>query len=166
MNGKAAKLRTQAGLSHLSFDEQCRNCEKVTIANSTHLLYDLQVSCSWIWFECVCFFLGVFGQESIKDSVMNLTSYSWIRDRVRRGEVKIHGCYYNLSDCSLEKWKLSSDKNNKGFYVSDREIWSWVNVEHSPVIIFRCISLYIWNVVLHKWRKKFLLLYLVNKPDN
>lgn len=36
MNGKAAKLRTQAASSHLSFDEQCRKCEKVT--NSKHLL--------------------------------------------------------------------------------------------------------------------------------
>uniref|UniRef100_A0A1J3I2C3 Carbonic anhydrase n=1 Tax=Noccaea caerulescens TaxID=107243 RepID=A0A1J3I2C3_NOCCA len=90
MNGKAAKLRTQADLSHLSFDEQCKNCEK----------------------------------ESIKDSVMNLITYPWIRDRVKRGEVKIHGCYYNLSDCSLEKWRLSSDKNNSGFFLSDREIWS------------------------------------------
>ncbi|KAG7588357.1 Carbonic anhydrase [Arabidopsis suecica] len=90
MNGKAAKLRTQLASSHLSFDEQCRNCEK----------------------------------ESIKDSVMNLITYSWIRDRLKTGEVKIHGCYYNLSDCSLEKWRLSSDKNNNGFHISDREIWS------------------------------------------
>ncbi|KAG2247346.1 hypothetical protein Bca4012_089513 [Brassica carinata] len=90
MNGKAAKLRTQEASSHLSFDEQCRNCEK----------------------------------ESIKDSVMNLITYPWIRDRVKSGEVKIHGCYYNLSDCSLEKWKLSSDKNSNEFYVSDKEIWN------------------------------------------
>lgn len=55
---------------------------------------------------------------------MNLITYPWIRDRVKRGEVKIHGCYYNLSDCSLEKWRLSSDKNNNGFVLSDREIWS------------------------------------------
>ncbi|KAG2317065.1 hypothetical protein Bca4012_067960 [Brassica carinata] len=90
MNGKAAKLRTQEASSHLSFDEQCRNCEK----------------------------------ESIKDSVMNLITYPWIRERVKSGEVKIHGCYYNLSDCSLEKWRLSSDKNSNEFYVSDRQIWS------------------------------------------
>ncbi|CAH8381699.1 unnamed protein product [Eruca vesicaria subsp. sativa] len=90
MNGKAAKLRTQEVSSHLSFAEQCRNCEK----------------------------------ESIKDSVMNLITYPWKRDRVKRDEVKIHGCYYNLSDCSLEKWRLSSDKNSNEFYVSDREIWS------------------------------------------
>ncbi|CAN8253871.1 unnamed protein product, partial [Cochlearia groenlandica] len=89
MNGKAAKLRTQQASSHLSFDEQCRNCEK----------------------------------ESIKDSVMNLVTYPWIRDKVKRGEVKIHGCYYNLSDCSLEKWRLNSDNNNNGFYISDRELW-------------------------------------------
>ncbi|KFK40907.1 hypothetical protein AALP_AA2G058800 [Arabis alpina] len=90
MNGKAAKLRTQAASSHLSFDEQCRRCEK----------------------------------ESIKDSVMNLITYPWVRDRVKRGELKIHGCYYNLSDCSLEKWRLSSDTINNGFCVSDREIWA------------------------------------------
>ncbi|KAJ4887475.1 Beta carbonic anhydrase 6 [Raphanus sativus] len=90
LNGKAAKLRTQEASSHLSFDEQCRNCEK----------------------------------ESIKDSVMNLITYPWIRERVKTGEVKIHGCYYNLSDCSLEKWRLSSDKNSNEFYVSDKEIWN------------------------------------------
>jgi uncharacterized protein YraI len=33
---------------------------------------------------------------------MNLITYSLIRDIVKRVEVKIHGCYYNLSDCSLE----------------------------------------------------------------
>lgn len=90
LNGKAAKLRTQEASSHLSFDEQCRNCEK----------------------------------ESIKDSVMNLITYPWIRERVKTGEVKIHGCYYNLSDCSLEKWRLSSDKNSNELYVSDKEIWN------------------------------------------
>lgn len=90
LNGKAAKLRTQEASSHLSFDEQCRNCEK----------------------------------ESIKDSVLNLITYPWIRDKVKTGEVKIHGCYYNLSDCSLEKWRLNSDKNSNEFYVSDKEIWN------------------------------------------
>ncbi|KAF8100521.1 hypothetical protein N665_0222s0020 [Sinapis alba] len=90
MNGKAAKLRTQEASSHLSFDEQCRNCEK----------------------------------ESIKDSMMNLITYPWIRDRVKSGEVKIHGCYYNLSECSLENWRLGSDKNRNEFFVSDKEIWN------------------------------------------
>ncbi|KAF8087598.1 hypothetical protein N665_0576s0006 [Sinapis alba] len=90
MNGKAAKLRTQEASSHLSFDEQCRNCEK----------------------------------ESIKDSMVNLITYPWIRDRVKSGEVKIHGCYYNLSECSLENWRLSSDNNRNEFFVSDKEIWN------------------------------------------
>lgn len=71
---------------------------------------------------CVC--MLCLEQESIKDSVMNLITYPWIRDRVKSGEVKIHGCYYNLSDCSLEKWRLSSDKNSNEFYVSDKEIWN------------------------------------------
>ena len=90
---------------------------------------------------CVC--MLCLEQESIKDSVMNLITYPWIRDRVKSGEVKIHGCYYNLSDCSLEKWKLSSDKNSNEFYVSDKEIWNWENVQQLSVLTSKCAFVYV-----------------------
>lgn len=89
---------------------------------------------------CVCMLF--LEQESIKDSVLNLITYPWIRDKVKTGEVKIHGCYYNLSDCSLEKWRLNSDKNSNEFYVSDKEIWNWEKCKttiSSNIQMFLCI---------------------------
>ncbi|XP_010544072.1 PREDICTED: beta carbonic anhydrase 6, mitochondrial [Tarenaya hassleriana] len=90
MNAEAVKLRTRANAWGLSFEQQCRYCEK----------------------------------ESIRESVMNLLTYPWIRERVKRRVLGIYGCYYDLSDCSIEKWRLCSDNNTDTFSISDTEFWS------------------------------------------
>lgn len=93
-NGKLAKLRTKAATAHLSFDQQCRFCEK----------------------------------ESINQSLLNLLSYPWIEDRVRRELLSLHGGYYNFSNCSFEKWTLDFKQCNvkeegSNYVVKEQEFW-------------------------------------------
>ncbi|RDX93956.1 Beta carbonic anhydrase 5, chloroplastic, partial [Mucuna pruriens] len=93
-NGKLAKLRTKAATAHLSFDQQCRFCEK----------------------------------ESINQSLLNLLSYPWIEDRVRRELLSLHGGYYNFSNCSFEKWTLDFKQCNvkeegNSYVVKEQEFW-------------------------------------------
>ncbi|XP_034682220.1 beta carbonic anhydrase 5, chloroplastic-like isoform X2 [Vitis riparia] len=93
--GKNAKLRTKATASKLSFDQQCRNCEK----------------------------------ESINCSLLNLLTYPWIKERVERGMLSIHGGYYDFVNCTFEKWTLdykgSSTNEESGRYlVKDRVFWA------------------------------------------
>ncbi|WCJ24731.1 Carbonic anhydrase [Euphorbia peplus] len=75
--GKAevARLRTEAEASHLSFDQQCKHCEKVSIKHSLH----------------------------------NLMSYPWIKERVRKEMLCVHGGYYDFVNCTFEKWTLDSN---------------------------------------------------------
>ncbi|GAU43475.1 hypothetical protein TSUD_243970 [Trifolium subterraneum] len=94
-NGKVAKLKTKATASHLSFDQQCRFCEK----------------------------------ESINQSLLNLLSYPWIEDRVRKELLCIHGGYYNFSNCSFEKWTLdfkecNVNEESSSYVVKEKEFWS------------------------------------------
>ncbi|KAE9615210.1 hypothetical protein Lal_00048417 [Lupinus albus] len=93
-NGEVAKLRTKAATSHLSFDHQCRFCEK----------------------------------ESINQSLVNMLSYPWIEDRVKRELLCLHGGYYNFSNCSFEKWTLDFKESNvteegKSYAVKEQEFW-------------------------------------------
>ncbi|XP_027330395.1 beta carbonic anhydrase 5, chloroplastic-like isoform X1 [Abrus precatorius] len=94
INGRIAKLRTKAATAHLSFDQQCRFCEK----------------------------------ESINQSLVNLLSYPWIEDRVRRELLSLHGGYYNFSNCSFEKWTLDFKECNvkeegSSYAVKEQEFW-------------------------------------------
>ncbi|CAL0307803.1 unnamed protein product [Lupinus luteus] len=93
-NGEVAKLRTKAATSHLSFDQQCRFCEK----------------------------------ESINQSLVNMLSYPWIEDRVRRELLSLHGGYYNFKNCSFEKWTLDFKECNvteeeRSYAVKEQEFW-------------------------------------------
>ncbi|CAL5189497.1 unnamed protein product [Lathyrus oleraceus] len=93
-NAKVAKLKTKSATSHLSFDQQCRFCEK----------------------------------ESINQSLLNLLSYPWIEDRVRKELVSIHGGYYDFSNCSFEKWTLDFKECNvkeekNSYIVKEKELW-------------------------------------------
>ncbi|KAI5435520.1 beta carbonic anhydrase 5, chloroplastic isoform X2 [Lathyrus oleraceus] len=93
-NAKVAKLKTKPATSHLSFDQQCRFCEK----------------------------------ESINQSLLNLLSYPWIEDRVRKELVSIHGGYYDFSNCSFEKWTLDFKECNvkeekNSYIVKEKELW-------------------------------------------
>ncbi|XVE60591.1 hypothetical protein DITRI_Ditri05aG0140700 [Diplodiscus trichospermus] len=93
-NGKVAKLRTEAAANHLSFDQQCRLCEK----------------------------------ESINRSLMNLLTYPWVKERVRKELLFVHGGYYDFLNCTFEKWTLdfkgSSVVDERGkFLIKDGELW-------------------------------------------
>ncbi|KOM47624.1 hypothetical protein LR48_Vigan07g132800 [Vigna angularis] len=94
-NGELAKLKTTAATAHLSFDQQCRFCEK----------------------------------ESINQSLLNLLSYPWIEDRVRRELLSLHGGYYNFNNCSFEKWTLDFERCNVkeegiNYVVKEQDFWS------------------------------------------
>ncbi|KAK6945800.1 Carbonic anhydrase [Dillenia turbinata] len=92
--GRNARLSTKASASSLSFDQQCRHCEK----------------------------------ESINRSLVNLLSYPWIEERVKKGALSIHGGYYDFVDCAFEKWTLdykNSLKEEIGkFSFKNRAFWS------------------------------------------
>eukprot|EP00261_Vitis_vinifera_P033448 XP_019074691.1 PREDICTED: beta carbonic anhydrase 5, chloroplastic isoform X3 [Vitis vinifera] len=87
--GKNAKLRAKATASKLSFDQQCRNCEK----------------------------------ESINCSLLNLLTYPWIKERVERGMLSIHGGYYDFVNCTFEKWTLDYKESGR-YLVKDRVFWA------------------------------------------
>ncbi|KAL5844456.1 hypothetical protein ACOSQ4_010414 [Xanthoceras sorbifolium] len=94
VNAKVAKLRTKAEAAHLSFDQQCRHCEK----------------------------------ESINRSLLNLLTYPWIEERVRKELLSLHGGYYDLLNCAFEKWtldykKISVDEEGGRFSVKDHSFW-------------------------------------------
>ncbi|KAJ8447452.1 hypothetical protein Cgig2_019446 [Carnegiea gigantea] len=93
--GKNARLATKSVASNLSFDQQCRHCEK----------------------------------ESINRSLMNLLSYPWIKERVAKGVLSIHGGYYDFTDCTFEKWTLNYQgvdhkvDGENSCSIKDREFW-------------------------------------------
>ncbi|GLU16090.1 hypothetical protein SLE2022_325400 [Rubroshorea leprosula] len=66
-------------------------------------------------------------KESINRSLLNLLTYPWIKDRVRKDLLFVHGGYYDFLNCTFEKWTLDLEGNNieeKGSYsVKDHEIW-------------------------------------------
>ncbi|KAK2983162.1 hypothetical protein RJ640_018507 [Escallonia rubra] len=92
--GKNAKFSTKAAVSDLSFDQQCRHCEK----------------------------------ESLNHSLLNLLTYPWIEERVKKGMLAIHGGYYDFVNCTFEKWTLdyqasSLKKDCGGYSIRNRELW-------------------------------------------
>ncbi|XP_021280158.1 beta carbonic anhydrase 5, chloroplastic isoform X2 [Herrania umbratica] len=45
-------------------------------------------------------------KESINCSLLNLLTYPWIEEKVKKGELSLHGGYYDFVDCTFEKWTL------------------------------------------------------------
>ncbi|KAF8044193.1 hypothetical protein BT93_A2239 [Corymbia citriodora subsp. variegata] len=93
--GKNARLSTREAASHLSFDQQCRHCEK----------------------------------ESVNRSLLNLLTYPWIEEQVMRGNLSLHGGYYDFIDCTFEKWTLDYYKtisrgNKDMIAIKGRSFWS------------------------------------------
>lgn len=93
--GKNARLSTKEAASHLSFDQQCRHCEK----------------------------------ESVNRSLLNLLTYPWIEEQVMRGNLSLHGGYYDFINCTFEKWTLDYYKtisrgNKDMIAVKGRSFWS------------------------------------------
>ncbi|CAA3010761.1 beta carbonic anhydrase 5, chloroplastic isoform X1 [Olea europaea subsp. europaea] len=67
-------------------------------------------------------------KESINRSLLNLLTYPWIEDRVKRGTLSLHGGYYDFIDCTFEKWTLDcsrhASKVDGEYSVKNREFWS------------------------------------------
>ncbi|KAJ9159192.1 hypothetical protein P3X46_024714 [Hevea brasiliensis] len=51
-------------------------------------------------------------KESVNCSLGNLLTYPWIEEKVRNGEVSIHGGYYDFVDCTFEKWTVDYNASN------------------------------------------------------
>ncbi|CAN8264384.1 unnamed protein product [Cochlearia groenlandica] len=65
-------------------------------------------------------------KESVNCSLLNLLSYPWIQERVKKGALSIHGGYYDFTECTFEKWTV--DYKERSFVeseltVKDRSIW-------------------------------------------
>ncbi|XVE66601.1 hypothetical protein DITRI_Ditri08aG0091600 [Diplodiscus trichospermus] len=45
-------------------------------------------------------------KESINCSLLNLLTYPWIEEKVKKGVLSLHGGYYDFVDCTFEKWTM------------------------------------------------------------
>ncbi|XVF01508.1 hypothetical protein REPUB_Repub04eG0094800 [Reevesia pubescens] len=66
-------------------------------------------------------------KESINCSMLNLLTYPWIEEKVKKGVLSLHGGYYDFVDCTFEKWTLDykesiMDGKNK-VVVKNRSFW-------------------------------------------
>eukprot|EP01018_Ginkgo_biloba_P023254 Gb_39500 [translate_table: standard] len=50
-------------------------------------------------------------KESVKQSLMNLITFPWIKERVSEDKLFLHGAHYNFVDCSFERWTLKDFKS-------------------------------------------------------
>ncbi|KAJ7968299.1 Carbonic anhydrase [Quillaja saponaria] len=66
-------------------------------------------------------------KESINNSLSNLLTYPWIEEKVAKGELFLHGGYYDFIDCTFEKWTLDyrgrAKEENAIIAVKDRSFW-------------------------------------------
>ncbi|KAF3975171.1 hypothetical protein CMV_001557 [Castanea mollissima] len=53
-------------------------------------------------------------KESVDHSLVNLLTYPWIEQKVAKGELSVHGGYYDFVDCTFEKWTLDYKGSNFG----------------------------------------------------
>ncbi|XP_024028824.1 beta carbonic anhydrase 5, chloroplastic-like isoform X2 [Morus notabilis] len=66
-------------------------------------------------------------KESVNISLLNLLTYPWIEDRVRKNQLSVHGGYYDFLNCTFEKWTLDvkgSDIDGGRYLVKDHAFWS------------------------------------------
>ncbi|KAL5096470.1 hypothetical protein RYX36_000797 [Vicia faba] len=65
---------------------------------------------------------------SINHTLVNLLSYPWIKEKVEKEELSIHGGYYDFTDCSFEKWTLdyrgTELEENGRIATKDKVFWS------------------------------------------
>lgn len=61
-------------------------------------------------------------------SLLNLLTYPWIEERVRKDQLSIHGGYYDFLNCTFDKWTLDikggADINGGRYLVKDQAFWS------------------------------------------
>ncbi|KAF8023331.1 hypothetical protein BT93_F0743 [Corymbia citriodora subsp. variegata] len=66
-------------------------------------------------------------KESVTQSLNNLLTYPWIKDRVEEGLLSISGGYYDFVDCTFEKWNLdiegSGPNGGKRYSTKDHQFW-------------------------------------------
>ncbi|XP_028789809.1 beta carbonic anhydrase 5, chloroplastic-like [Neltuma alba] len=65
-------------------------------------------------------------KESLNQSLLNLLSYPWIEERVKKELLSLHGGYYDFSNCSFEKWTLDwrgCNVKERSYSVKDQEFW-------------------------------------------
>ncbi|KAM7250417.1 hypothetical protein ACFE04_022300 [Oxalis oulophora] len=53
-------------------------------------------------------------KESINCSLSNLLTYPWIKEKVMKGMLSIHGGYYDFVECTFEKWTVDYEETNLG----------------------------------------------------
>ncbi|XP_057515764.1 beta carbonic anhydrase 5, chloroplastic [Amaranthus tricolor] len=66
-------------------------------------------------------------KESINHSLKNLLTYPWIRERVAKGILALHGGYYDFIDGTFEKWTLEYNHEIDDAHtcsIKCREFWS------------------------------------------
>lgn len=68
-------------------------------------------------------------KESVNNSLGNLLTYPWVEERFSKGNLSIHGGYYDFVNCSFEKWTLkhkdtSVGKEGVNYTIGDRQFWS------------------------------------------
>ncbi|GLT97985.1 hypothetical protein SLE2022_155220 [Rubroshorea leprosula] len=108
--GRKARLNTEVAASNLGFDQQWRHCEKE---------FSLPLSLFPIIVFCI--------QESVNCSLLNLLTYPWIEEKVRKGQLSVNGGYYDFVECTLEKWTLDynggkTDESNR-VAVKNQSFW-------------------------------------------
>lgn len=65
-------------------------------------------------------------KESINRSLLNLLTYPWIQEKVRKELLSIHGGYYDFMNCAFEKWTLDlkgSSIEGGRYSVKDQAFW-------------------------------------------
>ncbi|KAJ3676955.1 hypothetical protein LUZ60_002679 [Juncus effusus] len=66
-------------------------------------------------------------KESINVSLRHLLAYPWIKKRVIKGKLSLHGGYYNFVDCTFEKWTLLYKNGREGgnkHVLTKSSLWS------------------------------------------
>lgn len=66
-------------------------------------------------------------KESVNFSLLNLLTYPWIEEKVRKGLLSVHGGYYDFVECTFEKWTLDYQGTKKvesgRVVIKDRSFW-------------------------------------------
>jgi len=66
-------------------------------------------------------------KESVNRSLLNLLTYPWIQERVRKDLLSIHGGYYDFLNCTFEKWTLDLEGSSTGeegtCSIKDQAFW-------------------------------------------
>jgi hypothetical protein len=89
-----------------------------------HQIYKRFLHVEYLILLHVCVILP---QESVNHSLLNLLTYLWIEEKVARGELLVHGGYYDFVDCTFEKWTLDYEggnlEENSRFVVKNQFYW-------------------------------------------